>query len=223
MRQAGNFYIDIIDLTAAAKVQCLHQLLKYDIIPQVETSTVCDLCTREPDAKDLEAISGYTLSRTQTLLDSTDSLKQKIVYIAGFLSHRHFQQNKQLTHANEDELVTSDFLDELSRGGLRVPTLNMVHLVHCAFNLQKNLDSSRRTCTIYFRKLLSFVDSPYSSDVAVCKRLTNVLFKAEVLHLSDKENELDCLRRKEKLVSMFAVFMYRNAFLDCQISLYLTR
>ena len=170
MRHGGNFNIDEIDIRAAAKVQCLHQLLKYDIIPQGGEGTSCPLCNCVPHANDLEAISGYTLTRTQSLLDSTDSLKQKVVYIAGFLSHKHFQQNKDAVDVNEDELVTSEFLEELSRGGLRVPTLNMVHLVYSAFHLYEYLDSSRRSCTNYFRTLNSFVDLPYSSDTAMCKR-----------------------------------------------------
>ena len=33
----------------------------------------------------------------------------------------------------------------------------------------------------------------------VCKRLTNVIFKGDVLHRNDRENQLGCLRRKEKL------------------------
>ena len=199
MKNRGNFYIDEIDIRADAKVQCLHQLLKYDIIPQGDGSSSCSLCTCAPLPIDLEAFSGFTLTKTQALLDSTDTLKEKVVYISGFLSHKHFHQNKDISEADEDELVTSEFLEELSRGGLRVPTLNMVHLVFSAFHLYKQLDSSRRSCTKYFRSLISYVDSPYSNDTAICKRLTNVIFKAEVLHLSDKENELGCLRRKEKL------------------------
>ena len=198
MRRGGDFYIDEIDIRAAAKVQCLHQLLKYDIIPQGEGGTSCALCNCVPHSNDLEVVSKYTLTRTQNLLDSTDSLKQKVVYIAGFLSHKHFQQNKD-AEDTESEFVTSEFLEELSRGGLRVPTFNMVHLVYSAFHLYENLESSRRSCTKYFRSLISFVNSPYANDAAICKRLTNVIFKAEVLHLSDRENELGCLRRKEKL------------------------
>ena len=36
-RYGGNFYIDIADVVAAAKVQKLHQLLKLDILPEANT------------------------------------------------------------------------------------------------------------------------------------------------------------------------------------------
>ena len=61
---------------------------------------------------------------------------------------------------------------------------------------------SRKSCTKYFRLLLSFIDTPYSRNVNICKRLTNIIFKAEVLHKSDKENQLGCLRRKENLIKV---------------------
>ena len=119
--------------------------------------------------------------KTQALLNSNNTHKHKVLHISGFLSHKHFHQNKDISEADEEELVTSQFLEELSRGGFRVPTLNMVHLVFSAFHLYKQRDSSRRSCTKYFRSLILYVDSPYSSDTAICKSLTNVIFKAEVL------------------------------------------
>ena len=197
MRNSGNFYIDEIDIRAAAKVQCLHQLLKYDIIPKGEEGTSCHLCSSNIHSIDLENLC--TLTNTQSLPESTDTMKQKVIYIAGFLSHKHYHQKKDADDADDDHPVNSSFLEELNRGRLRVPSFNMVHLVYSAFKLYENLDSSRRSCTKYFRSLLSYVDSPFSSDSAICKRLSNVIFKAEVLHLSDKENELGCLRRREKL------------------------
>ena len=44
----GNFYIDV-DVIAASKAQHLHQLLKYDIIPEGEVCAVvdCPLCISE--------------------------------------------------------------------------------------------------------------------------------------------------------------------------------
>ena len=47
--------------------------------------------------------------------------------------------------------------------------------------------------------VITFIDTPYSQNVNICNCLTNIMFKAEVLHKSDRENQLGCLRRKEKL------------------------
>lgn len=44
-RFGGNFYIDICDVIAAAKVQRLHQLLKLDIIPKYDAQRTCTSCT----------------------------------------------------------------------------------------------------------------------------------------------------------------------------------
>ena len=111
----------------------------------------CTLCNTEPTADDLALISDVTMTETQNLLDSCNTLKQKVVYIAGSLSHKHFHQDKDSEEeSDDDEHVTSKFLEELSRGGLRVPRLNMVFLVHSAIQLYDKIDSSRRLCTNYF-------------------------------------------------------------------------
>ena len=45
------------------------------------------------------------------------------------------------------------------------------------------------------------MDSPMAKNENACKTLTNILFKAYCLNLSDTEKEKGCLRRKEKLSS----------------------
>ena len=128
------------------------------------------------------------------MLETDEIRKTKVVYIAGYLAHKHHEE-----FSEEDEGVDSDFVTELSRGRLKIPTLNMVHFVNTAIFLYEKIEDPHRNCTKYVRNLLSFVDSPISSNRFLCKRLTNVMFKADVLNRSDKENLLGCLRRKEKL------------------------
>ena len=48
-------------------------------------------------------------------------------------------------------------------------------------------------------KLLSYIDAPISDNVQACHTLANVLMKAFVLDKSDREKQIGCLRRKEKL------------------------
>ena len=57
---------------------------------------------------------------------------------------------------------------------------------------------SRKSCTKYF-SVITFIDTPSSQNVNLCNCLTIIMFKAKVLHKSDRENQLGCLRRKEKL------------------------
>ena len=68
-------------------------------------------------------------------------------------------------------------------------------------NIHDKIDASRQKCTRYIRKLLSMIDSPMAKNENACKTLTNILFKAFCLNLSDTEKEKGCLRRKEKLSS----------------------
>ena len=196
-RKGGNFYIDYTDVLAAAKVQRLHQLLKHGIIPEGEGAAPCRLCNIDPYPEDLEYLSEITIVDTQSLLETTSVYMEKLIYISGFLSHKHFEEN---TDSNSDD-DPSEYIEHLSRGGLRVPRLNLVFFVHTAMGLYEKLTQSRQSCTKYFHSLLSFVDTPYSNNVNICKRLTNIIFKAEVMHKSDRENELGCLRRREKLSS----------------------
>ena len=121
-------------------------------------------------------------------------MKQKVVYLAGYLVHKYREPD-----VNEDEEVPCEFITELSRGGLSVPTFTTVYFVHNAINLYNLLDSCRKSCCEYFQKLLSFIDAPFAQNERACKSITNILFKSYALHVDDNEKQKGCLRRKEKL------------------------
>ena len=69
-------------------------------------------------------LNDFEPNDTQTLLLSDDSLKHKIVDVL-------------------DEKTSSDFLDELNRGGLTLPSFSTVYFVHSAFRLFEKLSSDR--------------------------------------------------------------------------------
>ena len=79
----ANFYIDICDVIAAANVHP-HQLIKYYVVPDETMKT----------SRDLEHISILIINNTQSILESSDTLKHKIIYIGGFLMHKHVQPSK---------------------------------------------------------------------------------------------------------------------------------
>ena len=54
-------------------------------------------------------------------------------------------------------------------------------------------------CRFHFTELLSFVDAPLAGSKAACTTSANILLKAHVLNVSDKEKSLGCLRRQDKL------------------------
>ena len=198
MRNSGNFYIDIVDVIASAKVTNLHALLKYDILPKVHDGDVqgssCEVCLKNINEDDVEFLNDISLADTENLLESKDALKHKIVYIAGHLAHKFTEPE-----ADPENEISSEFLDELNRGGLTLPTLSSVYFVHCAFKLTDQLSSEYYQCRKYVSKLFSFINAPFSNNPDVCRTLANIILKAFVLDKSDKEREQGCLRRKEKL------------------------
>ena len=75
-------------------------------------------------------IQELDIADTEILLEKSDIMKQKVVYLAGYLVHKYGDPD-----VNEDEEVPSEFISELSRGGLNVPTFTTVYFVHNAINL----------------------------------------------------------------------------------------
>lgn len=131
------------------------------------------------------------ITETRNPLESSDILKQKVVYIAGFLVHKYIE-----TNVNEEEEISCEFISELNRGGLHLPTLTTVYFVHSAITLHSKIDLPRQNCCKYFQKLISFIDAPMAENDKACKTLSNILFKAYALNVSDTEKQIGCLRRK---------------------------
>ena len=191
-RMGGSFYIDIVDVMAAAKMQVLHQLLKLDIVPDKTLSYTCPSCTEEVTPDSISLVQNLVISDTQSLLESTDPMKHKIIYIAGYLT-------KKYTGDDATENVSSEFLDELNWGGFSIPTLSTVFFVHSGIHIQTLIQTPQTRCRSYLMKLLSHIDSRIANDPNACKTLANILLKSFVTANSDKEQTVGCLRRKEKL------------------------
>ena len=85
------------------------------------------------------------------------------------------------------------------RGGLSVPTLNVVFFVHSAMEIYRKLHKTKKHCPQYVIKLFQMIDVPFSDDGSICRTLVNTLSKAYVLDNSDTEKQIGCLRRQEKL------------------------
>ena len=124
---------------------------------------------------------------------SSNILKQKVVYLGGFLSHKFKDPSEN------EENISAEFISVLNHGGLHVPILSTVYFVHCAINVHNELGKSRQNCCKYFRRLLSFIDAPMAQNRKACQSLTNILFKAFTLDVCDTEKQIGCLRRKQKL------------------------
>ena len=186
-RNGGNFYID-----------CRSQSTKVtsDILPSSSgTEEICSFCSVELYGEDVELIEGFQLKSARALLDSDDILKHEVIYIAVFLA-LHRKQDKEDT---EKALLTTEFLEELNRVGLCMPTLTSVAFTHCAMKVHDQIPWPRKHCEVYFLRLLSKFDCSLAKDPEACKKLKNTLCKAFVLHNSDTEKQIGCLRRKEKL------------------------
>ena len=174
------------------KLQRTHQLMKLDLMPDDANTYKCSVCTSPVEEKDIELLIECTLQDTEELLSSKETLKDKAVYIAGFLVHKH-------KIVDPSESFSSEFLDSLSRGGLSVPTLNVVFFVHSAMEIQRKLPTNKKHCPQYLVKLFQQIDVPFAEDDRISRTLVNIITKAYVLNNSDTEKQIGCLRRQEKL------------------------
>lgn len=192
-RSGGNFYIDIVDIKAAAETKNLHALLKYESTPHQSHDVPCtsNICI-DDDQFDI------TIADTEDLVQSNDTVKHKVIFLAGYLEHK-FRANilSVETEDDDDDLINSEFLTNLNRGGLTVPLLSTVHFVHSAYKLFDKCNL--HCCRAHLSQALARIDSPMVVIQGACVTLSNILLKAFVLDNSDKERQLGCLRRKEKL------------------------
>ena len=148
----------------------------------------------------MELLRDITTDDTESLIESDDSLKHKIIFVSGFLTRKY-----QATRAKDDDdgaqepHVSSEFTQQLNRGGLSIPKLSTAYFVHSAVYILGKLSPPKSSCRQYLARLLSYVDAPIPDNDMACRTVVNVLLKAHVLHHSDREQELGCLRRREKL------------------------
>ena len=169
----GNFYINVVDVISAAKVQRLHQLIKNDIIPTDDAiRKTCVHCEVDINEEDLNIVGEFNIDYAQELLNSTDTLKHKVVYIAGFLSRKHQPAFET------DEVLSTEFLDELNRGGLSMPTLSTVHFVYCGMKLHELLSEARRNCRKYSQRLLYL-------SIPLLRRITKHAQRRRILYTKD--------------------------------------
>ena len=105
-------------MVTAGKVQQMHQLVKHDAIPKDlgHRSKECKICYLDILPEDIDLLYDLDMEDTQKLLESSNILKQKIVYLGGFLA------NKFIEPVDDDDKVSSEFIAALNRGGLHVPT-----------------------------------------------------------------------------------------------------
>ena len=116
----------------------------------------------------------------------------KVVFIAGLsITFKHGEM--------EGNPVSTEFLQELDRGGLRVPTLSTTCFLQTAVHLLEVLQRAKNSCRTYVTKVLSFYDHPLAEDNVALHSLVNILLKAQVKHFSEREQQLGCLRRREKV------------------------
>ena len=107
----------------------------------------------------VELVNKLDIADTQELIETSNIMKQKVVYLAGFLAFKFSDSELAL-----EETIPCNFISELNRGGLHVPTLSTVFFVHSAMNIHDKIDASRQKCTRYIRKLLSMIDSPMAKN-----------------------------------------------------------
>jgi len=149
----------------------------------------------------LKLIKDITTEETQFLTASDDPLKHKVIFVGGFLNRKY---DTNPAEKDDDDAqgpcVSSEFTNQLNRGGLSLTKLSTVFFVHSVVHILSKRSPPKSGCRQYLARFLSSVtDVTLSSNTMACRTIANVLLKAHVLHNSDREQELGCLRHKEQL------------------------
>ena len=145
----------------------------------------------------MQELHEVDIEDTQNRIQSTDNLKHRVVFIAGFLERKYSINTFEDTR--DDSMISTEFVEELDRGGLHIPTLSTTFFVHSAVQVWTSLSLHKCSCRTYFIYLLSQNEAPIAENYAACQTLANVLLKDRVCDKSDHEQQLGCLCRREKL------------------------
>ena len=87
LKDEGNFYVDVVDIKATAQSKNLLALFKYDsTLHQFQNVPCTSDIYIEDDQFDI------TMADTEDLIQSSDTVKHKVIYLAGHLEHK-FQAN----------------------------------------------------------------------------------------------------------------------------------
>ena len=132
-----------------------------------------------------------TIADTEDLVQSNESIKHKIIFLAGYLEYK-FQGKSVETEDIDDHHINSDFVTNFNRGGLTVPLLLTVNFAHLAYKLFDKCNL--HCCRAHLSQALYCIDSPVVAIQEACLTLSNIFWKAFVLDNSDKERQLGCLR-----------------------------
>jgi len=91
-------------------------LLKLDIIPKNDAQRTCSNCTTL-DEQDLEMLNYITTDGTDIFMQSDDSLKHKIIFVVGFLTHKYDAQSASDDGDVQELTASSDFIQQSDKGG----------------------------------------------------------------------------------------------------------
>ena len=169
-RNGGNFYMDIVDIKADAEIKNLHALWKYESMPHKSNNVPCTSNIRIDDY-DFD----ITIADTEDLVQSNDSIKHKVIFLAGYLEHK-FRGKSVETEDIDDHYINSDFVTNLNRGGLTVPLLSAVNFIHSAYKLFDKCNL--HCCRAHLSQALYCIDSPVVAVQGACLTLSNIFFES---------------------------------------------
>ena len=102
-RNGGNFYIDIVDIKAAAETKNFHTFLKYESMPHKSNNVPCISNIRIDDYH-----FDITIADTEDLVQFNGSIKHKIIFLSGYLEHK-FRGKSEETEDIDDHHCYSKF------------------------------------------------------------------------------------------------------------------
>ena len=100
----------------------------------------CYSCEDQLCETDIDIVKDFQIRASEKFLESSETVKHKVMDIAEFLVHKH-----GLAAEFEEDTALNQFVEDLNLAGLRVPTLGTVYFIHCPINLYGKHQDHRKT------------------------------------------------------------------------------
>ena len=116
----------------------------------------------------------------------SDNVEAALYYVSGYIAHKERILIADSAPDVDQPHPESEFLQNLSRGGLSHPSPSLVGFVRACYysyeELIKHVDTPSLYCSIRFRKLFECLGESYPCDFAnnlntIVKRIVNIFFK----------------------------------------------
>ena len=141
-------------------------------------------------------------------MNSNEILKDKIIYLAGFLEKKIHGRVAFVEQETDEDPVDSDFITNLNRGGLTIPKISTVHFVHSAHKIL--IGCNLYCCRAHLSQAISCIDSPMAIIKEACETMFDIFLKVFVQ--ATRSRLVVCEDEKSYQIKYFVLFISKKIF-----------